>query len=601
MKIKTIILSAVCLFTASPMSAQAQADTTFSKLYERYHQLYGSNNREAYFEAARQLKKYYLDKGDTTPYYRVRQEEIFYETNHEQSSKAVMDANKLLMEMKENGDPHYGIVYRALGIIFETQGNYGMAVHYYNEALKNIESTDSVGLAYTYALLASVNVIRYPDKAMQWCERLAEVITPESPQNEEYFTYKAYIYFYQKDKANFFKTKRELDEFTKKYPMFNHIDDNALRVMEYAFLGRYNEALALIKDSRGYDAIKRINARICVYEMMGRLDLALKETNRRRALRDSLTNDLIFINLNEVNAAAGVIKLNEQVAKEAKERELWMIIAIVLLVVALGLTVSRHLIRRRYQKKILKQNALLEVALDESKEADRVKNGFINHITHEIRTPLNILTGYIHIIADSGYELDKDTRDELLQGIDQNTTAITSIVNDLLEVSQSESKERYRRDEHIVVNDLCRSIMMGKEAKNKGRLNLKFQSSLPDDFIINSNQRGIERVLRQLLGNALKFTEQGEVELAVEQNADEGTVRFSVTDTGIGIPEEHRDRIFENFYKVDSFKQGMGIGLSMSRKIAVLLGGSLDLDKSYHTGTRMVFTLPINMEEGEAK
>ena len=595
MTLKKIILSTICLFTTSAMSAQV--DSTFNKLYERYHQLYGSNDKEAYYEAARQLKEYYLDRGDTTPYYRVRQEEIFYEANHEQSSKAVMDANKLLLEMKESGDNHYGIVYRALGIIFESRGNYGMAVYYYEEALKNIEPTDSVGLAYTYALLASVNVIRYPDKAMQWCERLAEVITPESPQNEEYLTYKAYIYFYEKDKANFLSTKRELDEFTKKYPMFNHIDDNALAVMENAFMGRYNEALELLKDSKGYDAIKRINARIRIYEMMGRLDLALKETNRRRTLRDSLYNDLIFINLNEVNAAAGIIKLNEQAAKAAKERELWMLFAIILLFIALGLTFSRHLIRRRYQKKILQQNSLLEVALDEAKESDRVKNSFINHITHEIRTPLNILTGYIHIIADSGYELDKDTRDELLQGIDQNTTAITSIVNDLLEVSQSESKEHYRRDEQILVNDFCRRIMMEKEVKNRGRLTLKFQTSLSDEYIINSNQRGIERILRQLLGNALKFTEQGEVELSVEENADEGTVRFAVTDTGIGIPEEHHEHVFENFYKVDSFKQGMGIGLSMSRKIAVLLGGDVTIDKSYHNGTRMILTLPVNMDE----
>lgn len=595
--LRTIISSIVGLIFTFSALAQAQTDSTFNKLYQRYYQLYGTNEKGAFYDASKQLQQYYLDKGDMTAYYRTRQEEIFYEANHEQSSRAVIDANQLLMDMKENGDNHYGIVYRALGIVFESRGNYGMALHYYEEALKNIEPTDSVGLAYTYALLASVNVIRYPDKAMEWCERLSEVITPESPKYEEYLTYKAYVYFYKNDKANFLSTKRELDEFTKKHPMFNQIDDNALVVMEKAFMGRYEEALRLIKDTKDYGAIKRINARIRIYEMMGRLDLALKETNRRRSLRDSLYNDLIFINLNEAAAAAGVIKLNEQIAKEAKKREMWMFVAIILLLIALGLMFSRYFTRRRYQKQILKQNELLEVALDDSKEAERVKSSFINHITHEIRTPLNILTGYIHIIADSGYELDKDTRNELLQGIDQNTSAITSIVNDLLEVSQSESKEHYHRNEQVMVNDLCRSIMMEKEAKNKGRLGLKFQTGLSDDFTITSNYRGIERILRQLLGNALKFTEQGMVELTVGENTDEGVVRFAVTDTGIGIPEEHHEKVFENFYKVDSFKQGMGVGLSMSRKIAVLLGGDITIDKSYHNGTRMILTLPVNMDE----
>lgn len=595
--LRTIICSIFGLLFTFPALAQAQTDSTFNKLYQRYYQLYGTNDKGAFYDASKQLQQYYLDKGDMTAYYRTRQEEILYEANHEQSAKIVMDANRLLEDMKENGDNHYGIIYRALGTIYESRGNYGMAVHYYQEALDNIEPTDSIGLANTYALMASVNLTRYPDKAWQWCERMAEVVTPESPKYKDYLTQKGYVHFYKGEKAKFLSTKHELDEFLKVHAIYANLDNTILTIMEKAFAGRYNDALQLLDETEGYDAIKRSNLRVKIYDMMGRPDLALRETDRRRNLRDSLYNDLIFVNLNEVNAAAGIIKLNEQAAKAAKERELWMLFAIILLFIALGLTFSRHLLRRRYQKKILQQNALLEIALDEAKESDRVKNSFINHITHEIRTPLNILTGYIHIIADSGYELDKDTRDELLQGIDQNTTAITSIVNDLLEVSQSESKEHYRRDEQILVNDFCRRIMMEKEVKNRGRLTLKFQTSLPDEYIINSNQRGIERILRQLLGNALKFTEQGEVELSVDENADEGVIRFMVTDTGIGIPEEHHEQVFENFYKVDSFKQGMGIGLPMSRKIAVLLGGDITIDKSYHNGTRMILTIPVNMDE----
>ena len=597
--LRTIITAIVSFIYIFPAFAQAQTDSTFNRLYRRYSQLYGSSDKEAFYDASRKLQQYYLDKGDTTPYYRIRQEEIFYEANHEKSNKAIMDANKLLEEMKEHGDHHYGIVYRALGSIFESRGNYAMAVHYYQEALDNIDPTDSVGLANTYKLMVSVNMTRYPDLAEEWCERMAEVVTPASPQYSEYLTYKGYVYFHKGEKAKFFKTMHELEDYSKTYPLYRDFDNTILTAMGKAFVGRYQEALQLLDKTDSNDVIKRSNLLVKIYEMMRRPDLALKETDRRRSLRDSLYSDLMFDNLHEVNAAAGIIKLNEQAAKAAKEREFWMTVAIVLLVVALGLTVSRHLIRRRYQRRIIKQNAQLEVALDESKEAERVKSGFINHITHEIRTPLNILTGYIHIIADSGYELDKETRDELLQGIDQNTTAITNIVNDLLEVSQSESKEYYRRDEQILVNDFCRRIMMEEEVKNQGRLTLKFQSSLPDEYIVNSNQRGIERVLRQLLSNALKFTEQGEVELSVEENADEGVVRFVVTDTGIGIPEEHQERVFENFYKVDSFKQGMGIGLPMSRKIAVLLGGDVTIDKTYHNGTRMIFTIPTKMEDAE--
>ena len=595
--LRTITPSVVGLIFAFTASAKVHTDSTLQKLHQHYYQLYGTNDKEAFYDASQQLQEYYWDKGEMPAYYQTRQEKIAYEANHGEAYKAIIEATELLEEMKEHGDSQLGIVYRALGTIYESRGNYGMAMHYYQEALDNIDPEDRVGLADTYGLMVSVNVTRYPDKAREWCERLASVITPESPKYQIYLTLKGFVYFQKGEKAKFLNTKRELDEFAKTHTNHNHLYNSILTVMELAFSGRYNKALQLLDKTDGYDVIKLSNIRIRIYEMMGRPELALKETDHRRNLRDSLYNDLIFNNINEVNAKAGIIKLNEQAAKAAKERELWMTIAIGLLVIALGLMISRYFVRRRYQKKLLKQNELLEIALDESKEADRMKNSFINHITHEIRTPLNILTGYTHIIADSGYNLSQEERDELLKGIDQNTFAITSIVNDLLEVSQSESKERYRRDEKIVVNEFCRRIMREKEGKNQNRLELRFQSSLPEDFIINSNQHGIERVLRQLLGNALKFTTRGHVELAVDADADNGTIRFTVTDTGIGIPKEHHEQIFENFYKVDTFKQGLGIGLSMSRKIAVLLGGSLIIDKTYHDGTRMVFTVPVNMDD----
>lgn len=92
--------------------------------------------------------------------------------------------------------------------------------------------------------------------------------------------------------------------------------------------------------------------------------------------------------------------------------------------------------------------------------------------------------------------------------------------------------------------------------------------------------------------NALKFTSHGKVELKVRERAANGGIEFSVTDTGIGIEKQYHEKIFERFYKVDTFKQGLGLGLTMSRKIAKLLGGSLDIDPSYKKGARFLLVLP---------
>lgn len=224
-----------------------------------------------------------------------------------------------------------------------------------------------------------------------------------------------------------------------------------------------------------------------------------------------------------------------------------------------------------------------------------MKNIFIKHVSHEIRTPLNIITGYAQVVVNPAFSMGSEERNNMVQAISRNTAAITDIVNDLLELSQEESKERYRKDDNIVVNEFCRQIMAEMEKKNEGRLELAFQSSLPDGFTLQSNQGGIERILLQLLNNALKFTEHGRVELSVYGDDDADSIHFAITDTGVGIPEELREQVFEQFYKIDSFTQGLGIGLSMSRRIAVHLGGTLAIDADYHDGTRMILTLPANL------
>ena len=590
--IRKILILAVGFFFALAVVAKEEVDSVFAELNRHYYRLFDTDSTEEFYKVSTQILQYYREKGDLNSYYLMRQNEIIYDASHGEPYKAIKKANDMLEEMKESGIKRYDIVYLALGNIFETRGNYRMALHYYQESLNNTAPTDTVGLINIYSQLASVNITRDTKKAWEWNELLGDITSGNMLPYKLYLSLRGEIYFFKGEKEEFFENQREIQEFLEKNPraqIYTH-GNHGLKIMEDAFLGKYDEALELLnQDSQDYDGIRRYDIRTRIYEMMGRDDWALQETSKRRELRDSLSNDLLFNNLNEVNAAAGIAKLNEQAAEE---RELWLGTVIILLFVALGLSLSRYFSRQHYQKKIIKQNEQLEIALDEAKESERMKNAFIQHISHEIRTPLNVITGYAQVITNPDFDMEREERDRMLQAISRNTVAITDIVNDLLEISQEESKERYRKDDLIVVNELCRRIMDETKVKNNGRLNLSFQTKLSDGFVIKSNEVGIERILQHLLGNALKFTEQGQIELAVCEDADDGRIRFTVTDTGVGIPEERQEQVFEHFYKVDSFKQGLGIGLSMSRKIAGLLGGTLVIDKDYSDGTRMVFTIP---------
>ena len=589
--IRKIGILSVVLLLALTMSAKEEMDSALLALYRHYYQLYDSDSIKEFYDISDQLQRMYLERGDLPSYYAIRQNEVLYNAEHGQAYKAIKMANAILEEMRDDEIKQYNLVYLSIGDIFESRGYYRTAMHYYQKALDNTEPTDSMGLAQIYTQMTSVNLTYNIDEAWQWNECMTDVVTPSNLYYKVYLVHKGEIYFFKGEKEQFFKAKHELDNFSLKVATAYHYGNYVIEVMEKAFLGDYDGALQLLeKKSQDYDDIRRCDIRIQIYEMMGQKEKALQETDVRRDLRDSLNNDLIFDNINEINASAGIVKLNEQTAKE---RELWMGTVVVLLFVALGLSFSRYFSRQRYQKRILKQNEQLEIALDEAKESERMKNIFIQHISHEIRTPLNVITGYAQVIVNPVFDLEKEERDKMLQAISQNTVAITDIVNDLLEISQEESKERYRRDDNVVVNDFCRQIMEETEEKNMGRLKLEFRSELADDFTVRSNQVGIERILQHLLNNALKFTEQGQVELSAYKDHDGNSMCFAVTDTGVGIPEEQQEQVFEHFYKLDSFKQGLGIGLSMSRRIAILLGGTVAIDKDYHDGTRMVLTIPV--------
>ena len=587
-----MLILLVGLFLTFAASAKENTDSAHLALYHRYYQLFSTDRAEEFYKTSEQLQSNFLKKGEMLSYYKIRQNEIFYDAEHGYSYKAIVKASNLLEDMKASDSKYYELPYMSLANIFELRGNYRISIHYYQEALKNINAKDSTGLAHLYSQLAAITTTRDIDEAKQWIDQMGHVISHDSLYYKVYLTTKGQILFFSGEKEAFFENLRELADYSKRSALLDHNGEHVLQAMEDAFNGKYNEALWLLnKESQDYDDIRRCDIRVRIYEMMGYYELAVKETARRRELRDSLNNDLLFNNINEINTAIDVAKLNE---KAAREREFWLTAVIALLVVALMLIISRYFSHRRHQKQILSQKEQLEAALNEAKESERMKNNFIKHISHEVRTPLNIITGYAQVVSNPRFELEKKERTTLLQAIEQNTAAIIDIVNDLLEVSLDETRERYRRDDLIVVNDFCRQLMeKTEEDSNKGRLALSFLSSLSNDFVIQSNQNAIERILQQLLSNALKFTEKGQVELSVSKNADDSKMYFAVTDTGIGIPEERSEQVFEHFYKLDSFKQGLGIGLSMSRKIAILLGGTLDIDKDYHNGTRMILIIPI--------
>ena len=241
---------------------------------------------------------------------------------------------------------------------------------------------------------------------------------------------------------------------------------------------------------------------------------------------------------------------------------------------------------------------------DQAMESSRMKTDFIQQISHEIRTPLNILSGFTQVLT-SGMELDEATRQEVTKGIVDNTQRITSLVNKMLELSEAGSDTPLER------NDQALAIQIAAQAAEDSGItqatHLDFDLDIAPEaetVMLATSLVPATRALVLLLDNAMKFTHPAEAAggvNAVKEKAhavlrvavDDGAVVFTVEDTGIGVPSEEAERIFDEFVQLDRYYDGTGIGLTVARSLARRLGGDIRLDTDYTAGARFVYPLPL--------
>lgn len=178
--------------------------------------------------------------------------------------------------------------------------------------------------------------------------------------------------------------------------------------------------------------------------------------------------------------------------------------------------------------------------------------------------------------------------------IQQNSELLTTLVNDVLDLSSLESGKYTMHLASHRCNDLCRNVLSSIKHRKPEEVKLRYTSDVADDFEFVTDEKRLQQVLVNFLTNAEKHTEQGEIRLHCSLAENPGKITFSVTDTGPGIPAEKADCIFERFNKLDEFKQGSGLGLNICRIISERLNGEVKLDKSYKGGARFLFVLPLN-------
>lgn len=578
-------------------TAVAYAEKTVADLdgkdwerYEMFRHLFLNGTPEEFYSYANEYAAELHKKGYMMLYYKLLSNKGFFALRHNQIYRAIQFAEALDHEVREDkASDYYYLATGLYGDIYSSSHDKTRGETYFKQALEEVGDRDVKFTMRVYLNLAEMFCLKDPQKSLKWVDQ--SIATAQKVKNIDYLSMslamKAYIHFITGDAQQFFSAYEQYTDLRNQdLAEFNHRYDNILEVARLAYNMDYEEAMDKVHD--GNLAVDSSLAVIRIYALKGDLTQGLEAMKRRYIEMDSIYSVIQDANFNQLAAETSLMRSREEAAANkslAKQLTNWLI----------GLTVVYLFVyimgRRRLMRKIWAKNKDLRAALSRAAESDRMKSTFIQSMSHEIRTPLNAVSGFAEVICSPNYELSDDEKRDMQMRITSNVEQITSIINELLELSQSESEDVIPDSEKtdVLVNELASTVVKECKGKQKTGVELRFTTDISDNFKIRSNTYRLKNALTHLMDNAMKFTELGHVELRCEHYGD--GVRFIVTDTGCGIKAEDQERIFETFQKVDDFKTGVGLGLPICRRLIRSLGGEVSLDATYTNGARFIITI----------
>jgi len=235
-------------------------------------------------------------------------------------------------------------------------------------------------------------------------------------------------------------------------------------------------------------------------------------------------------------------------------------------------------------------------AKEKAEESDKLKSAFLANMRHEIRTPLNNIVGFIKIIAKN--DPNETKHKEMAEIVDFNSKVLIKIIDDIIDISKIEANNLTINNEIINIDKLINNIVaanqIAKKELSKENVELIFNKNNKNGSVLADRIR-LTQVLNNLISNALKYTEEGIVEIGYTIT-ENNNVKFYVKDTGIGIPKNEADKIFSRFFKGSNNYttiRGMGLGLSLTKQLVEMMGGDICFETEENTGSTFYVTLPF--------
>jgi signal transduction histidine kinase/ActR/RegA family two-component response regulator len=559
------------------------------------------------------------------------------------SFKEFINAKKLSDSIEDN----YGSATANfnLGNIYNLMENYKSAEEHYQLTLKSLKNIDdNYLLASTYLNLAAIQIekgddtraIAYFEKSLKYSSINSHLITSDKQQlqsvyfdasislcelyiennnleealmsllkikehlkknnfdshSEGYFKYVYGIYYVRKELYN---------NASSKFREAIILLENEAEELDFMLLSKIYMQLSISQAKSGHS----IEAYLTLLEQNSYKDKVLNENKHSQ---DFITKSKFLIEDYKNNAErANAEKLEQiEIANKFKKINMVIFITLMLLIVSVIIICISYFSKIKLSKTLEVKNTELEKAKNEALKSSELKSKFISNVTHELRTPLYGVVGITSLLLDKN-NLDSSDR-KYLKSLKYSGDYLLSLINDILQVGKMESNKIELKNVSVNLRESLKDIVNTFDyrlVETNNKISIAIDNNVPE--YIKCDKVMLSQILINLIGNSVKFTNNGTINLkvnALNSNDKNVDLRFEVEDSGIGIPKDKFQTIFDNFSQLEDSNlnyQGTGLGLSITKNLIGLFNSEINLESEVGVGTKISFDINFEIVEIETK
>ncbi|WP_417237677.1 response regulator [Bizionia sp.] len=543
--------------------------------------------------------------------------------NSSEYDKSLEKAKKALsLALKHNDNRQIAITYNLIGLNFSQVADDGNAIDYFNKSLiyaTKIQNDtilswvySNLGNLYAFNKKDTETGIKYYLKAINHSENISKVEYLYNLVNLA-TTYIS-IESYEEAQALLLEIKPHLHEFEAESELkyyYYYLTGNYhewhkfYALAEENYLKAYEICLQKAKNFPNSHELEIYQLLTGFYKKTNAIDksekFAHKSDSLQKVLQDLEQNENIRLLRQKIEKEEAEKEIQDQKFNNLKLLSILVIVVFLATLLLLYYQFKLNKIRQITNEELTRANEALLVAKEKAEEATLLKTQFVSTISHELRTPLYGVIGITDIIETEHKELENSPH---LKALKFSANYLLALVNDVLKVHKFEENRVVLDNNLFDIEEKLYTIkdsLMVIAKKHRNKIVVEVDSKIPQ-FVLGDSIR-LSQIIINLVSNSLKFTTDGTVTITAKLESQEAHlvyICFTISDTGVGIPLEYQDKIFEKFVQINRKEddyQGTGIGLSIVKNLVTLFKGTISLQSEENIGTSVEFTIPLAYEK----